>query len=386
MKRFALLFSFLAVFGMVVGQSNKVVTAFNLMKPEYNELDKAKQNIDEAAQHPKTSMEAKTWYYRGLVYYKIYQSKEEKFKNLDPDPLKQAYLSFVRAKELDTKDRFKDDLTFRLTMSASEFFNKGALEFEQKKYVQSLESFETALAVGKLPYINQVDTGAYFNAGIAADQAAQYDKAIQYYQQTIDFKYGGSDVYQFLGGVYFAKGDTAQGIEVMKKGVEAYPETSNNLMINIINYYLGKERIEEAYVFLEKALEKETNNPSLWFVYGIALEKMGNIEKAAEAYLKATEVDPKYFDGWFNLGTMYFNEGVKANDEAAAVPLDKTEEYKKAVEKADGFFKQALEPYEKAYEINNTDQGLLTGLRTIYYRFKMNEKFEEVNKKIEELK
>jgi hypothetical protein len=60
MKKLIFLLLCVAGLGNLMGQSNKVVTAFNLMKPEYNELDKAKLNIDEASVHPKTAGEAKT--------------------------------------------------------------------------------------------------------------------------------------------------------------------------------------------------------------------------------------------------------------------------------------------------------------------------------------
>lgn len=123
MKRFLFLLAGLFVFSSLIGQSNKVVTAWNLIKPEYNELDKAMQAIDEASVHSRTAGDAKTWYYRGLVYYKIYQSKDEKFKNLHPDPLKVAYESFIKAKELDTKDRWKDELRFRITQTSADYFD-----------------------------------------------------------------------------------------------------------------------------------------------------------------------------------------------------------------------------------------------------------------------
>ena len=97
MKRTALTLILILGISGVFAQSAKVVSAYNYMKPQYNELDKAKESIDQAAQHPKTSMEAKTWYYRGQVYYKLFQSTDEKFANLDDNPLLVAYKSFVKA-------------------------------------------------------------------------------------------------------------------------------------------------------------------------------------------------------------------------------------------------------------------------------------------------
>ena len=385
MKRFALLFATLLVFGIGMGQSNKVQTAYSLMKPEYNELDKAKEAIDEAAQHPKTSGEAKTWYYRGLLYYKLYQSKDEKFKNLDPNPLKVAYQSLVKAKELDVKNRYSEDLLFRLTMAASEFFNKGSAEFENKKYANALESFETAMAIGRLPYINQLDTGAFFNAAISADQAGLYDKALEYYKKSAEYNWGGSEIFYYIAEVQKAKGDTIAALDSYKAGISKYPDSSIQLYINLINYYLTQGDIEAAYTFVEKAIEKEKSNPSLWFVYGLALEKK-DLDRAVEAYSKTVELDPTYFDAYFNMGTLYFNLAVEANTEAGNVPLDDQAGYKIAVAKTDDLFHKALPYYEKAYTLKDVDQQLLTGLRQIYYRFKMNEKLDEVQKKIDNMK
>ena len=168
MKRIAIVLTLLISFTLSYGQSNKVVSAWNYMKAEYNELDKAKEAIDLACVHPKTQVQAKTWYYRGLVYHKLFNTKDEKFKNLDPNPLKEAYLAYKKAKELDTKKRYEKDILYKLAVARNEFFNKGSLEYEQKKFDASLVSFETAIEIDQLPYINQVDSTVFFNAAIAA--------------------------------------------------------------------------------------------------------------------------------------------------------------------------------------------------------------------------
>jgi tetratricopeptide (TPR) repeat protein len=385
MKKIIFLLACMVGLSAAFGQSNKVVTAFNLMKPEYNELDKAKIAIDEASVHPKTMGEAKTWYYRGLLYYKLYQAKEDKFKNLDPDPLKQAYQSFVKAKELDEKNRFEAELLFQLTRASAEYFNKGSAEFEQKKFAQSVESFETVMAIGKLPYINQLDTGSFYNAALAAEGAGLQDKAIDYYKKSIDLNYGGPDVYHYLAEVYLQKGDSASALTTYETGIAKYPEKAANLYIAMINFYLGRKDVQSAFGFVEKALEKDPTNASLWQVYGRAIEDKDK-QKAVDAYKKMIELDPKNFNGYYNVGTVYFNQGVEANDKANAIPLSDEAGYKAAVAVSDNFFKEALPYFEQAYELNKEDSELLSGLKQLYYRFKMNEKLAEVQKRIDDLK
>ncbi|MFT4981051.1 MAG: hypothetical protein ACI9UR_000898, partial [Bacteroidia bacterium] len=50
----------------VFGQKSKRTSANNYL--EYGELDNAKEAIDPTISHEKTMNEAKTWYFRGLIY------------------------------------------------------------------------------------------------------------------------------------------------------------------------------------------------------------------------------------------------------------------------------------------------------------------------------
>ncbi|MEA1878032.1 MAG: tetratricopeptide repeat protein [Bacteroidota bacterium] len=385
MKRIAIALTLILAFSVSYGQSNKVVSAWNYMKPEYNELDKAKEAIDLAAQHRKTQGQAKTWYYRGMVYHKLFQTKDEKFKNLDPNPLKEAYLSFVKAKELDVKSRYEKDIIFKLTVAGTEFFNKGSQEYEQKKFKESFESFETVLELGALPYINQVDTGAYFNAALAADGAGMYEEALQYYKKSIEYKYNGSDVYHYLATVYQAMGDTTNALVSYKEGIEAYPDDCVFLYIQLINYHLQRKELEKAAEYIPVAVEKDPENFSLWNVYGSAYEDI-DIEEAIRGYSKAIEINPDFFDPYYNIGTIYYNQAVEVNNEATSIPLEETEKYDATCAKRDDLFKQALPYYEKAYELDSEFAGVLIALKELYYRFKMTEKLDEITKKMEELK
>ncbi len=385
MKRIAFVLILILGISGTYGQSAKVVSAYNYMKPQYNELDKAKESIDQAAVHAKTSMDAKTWYYRGQIYYKLYQSNDSKFKNLDDNPLMVSYKSFKRAKELDVKNRWEKDLIFEIHRAASQLFNKGIDEYEQQKYEQSLESYETVIEIGALPYINQVDTSAYFNAALAADQAGLYDKAIGYYKKSAELNYGGSAIYKYMADIQMVNGDTVAALDSYKKGIEAFPEDNVSLYIELINFYLGKEDLEQANGFIEKALEKDVENASLWYVYGLCLEKKDN-EKALEAFIKAIELNPEYAAAFYMAGAVHYNRGYEANKVAQEIPLNDPEGYKAAVAKTDEHFRLALPYFEKAIEIESGDIETIKALKELYYRFKMNDKLEKITKMLEDLK
>lgn len=402
MKKLIFLLACVFSLGAAFGQSNKVQTAINWIKPEYLELDKAKEAIDEATVHPKTSAEAKTWFTRGQVYYKLYQTKDDRYKNLDKNPLKEAYLAFAKAKELDVTKRYEDQLLFHLTQIRADFFNKGGAEYEAKKFAQSMESFETVIAIGKLPFINQLDTGSFYNTALAAEGAAlqstnkdtisKYNsKALDYYKKSIDLNWGGPDVFHYMATIHLKQGDSTQALKCYEEGIAKYPKQTANLYIALINFYLAKKDLSTGFGYMERALELDSSNASLWQVYGNALEKRNDRTKAIEAFKKMIVIDSTNFMGFYNVGSVYFNMGVEENDKANAVPFpyktaDDEKKYNEYLKSADDKFKLALPFFEKAYVIKKDDSDLLIGLKQIYYRFKETEKLAEIQKQIDKLK
>jgi hypothetical protein len=89
MKKLIFLAILIASVGIANAQKAKVVSAYNYAKPKYNELGKAMKAIDEAKEHPKTAIEAKTWFYRGTIYQQIYQ--DTTFKDLHPNPINDLF-------------------------------------------------------------------------------------------------------------------------------------------------------------------------------------------------------------------------------------------------------------------------------------------------------
>ena len=100
-----------------------------------------------------------------------------------------------------------------------------------------------------------------------------------------------------------------------------------------------------------------------------------------EAYKESLKVDPEFFNSWFNIGALHFNNAVELYD--VANTKEDLDEYNAAKKAADAELKKAIEPMEKAFELNPDERATLETLKTIYYRLQMTEEFEEVNKKLE---
>jgi tetratricopeptide (TPR) repeat protein len=113
---------------------------------------------------------------------------------------------------------------------------------------------------------------------------------------------------------------------------------------------------------------------------------MGNEQKAIETYKKTMEVDPEFFNAYYNLGALYYNKGVQQIEVAKDVPANENARYEAELKKADQWFELALPYMEKCHSLQPDDKMVLESLKNLYYRLKNMDKYNEILEKIEKLK
>ncbi len=97
MKRITLLLLMLATVSVYAQKGSKPNLNKALNSWKEGKLDEAKTNIDLATTYEKTKDDAKTWYYRGLIYASIDTTSNEAHKALATDAYKTALESFAKA-------------------------------------------------------------------------------------------------------------------------------------------------------------------------------------------------------------------------------------------------------------------------------------------------
>lgn len=148
MKRTAILLSLslLIVFG-AYAQKNKRTSAY--MYNKNMQYDKAKEAIDEAIVHDKTINDAKTWMYRGEIYYNIAVSEDSAVNGLAEDATDIAYESLLKAKQLDVKNEFEGELTLYLINLTNLYYQKAADGFQNNDYAAAIDGFEKAFTIAE---------------------------------------------------------------------------------------------------------------------------------------------------------------------------------------------------------------------------------------------
>ena len=385
MKRTIILLTLIFAVTAVFAQKGKVTSAQNLK--DTGKLDKAFEAIEPTIdpsneKSEKTIGWPKTWEVRGEIFQAIFQSEDENIKKLSDDPLTEALYSYKKALELDEKSKFGKSIKIKLTLLTNDLTNQAVEGFNEEDYKAALKSFEQIMDINSIDIVKSdnpdaVDTVIIFNAGLAAYNSEDYDKAIKYYGEAAKHGYNGARTYSLIANSYQLNKDTIGALEILKEGFEKYP-TDNGVLTSMIQIYLDLNKTEDAMKYLEMAVAQDPTNATYHFAQGTLYEKMENEEKAIETYEKGIEADGEFFNAHYNLGALYYNKGVKQIEVANSVAPNENEKYEVELKKADIWFEKAIPYMEKCLELNSEDSMTLESLKNLYYRLKMMDKYNAI--------
>lgn len=376
MKRTAILLSLslLIVFG-AFAQKNKRTSAY--MYNKNMQYDKAKEAIDEAIVHEKTINDAKTWMYRGEIYYNIAVSEDPTVSGLAENATEVAYESLLKAKQLDVKNEFEGELTLYLINLTNLYYKKAADGFQDNDYAAAIDGFEKAFTIAEAD--GRFDTIAAFNIGMAGVLAEKPEVAAEYLQKCVDVDFDDPRVFMFYNRSAKQLGDTVRALEIISLGREKYPEDLS-LLLEEAQIYLEKNETEKLLASLQKAVIADPENANLYFLIGKSQDDLGDKVAAEENYKKAAEFNPEFFEAYYNIGAIYVNTASEFQAEANDLPLNEVKKYNALTELANAELEKAVPYLEKALEINPEDVPTLTALKEAYARLKMNDKLQELNK------
>jgi len=363
------------VVGLIFGsnlqaQKSKVLSAFNyertyLQSEDCSQLARAVEAIEMALTDEKSAEWAKTWFYRGNIYFNVYISSNDECRGISEPALDIAYTSYMKAIELDVKNQFLKDIEPKIAVIANYFLQKGANNFNVKKYEEALVDFERAIVVAS--YFKKTDTTALYNAALVSEKLKNYGKASHYYEGLIDIGYEDPRIYHFLAEAYYQLGDSIKGFQSVKAGRIAYP-SNEDLIIDELNYYLFNDESDLALKNIDKALTSMPDNSELYFAKGTLLDKVKDFSGAESAYLKSLEINPENFNSSYNLGALYFNRGVEFVEKANTYSESQNVEFKAAEAQAVENFDKALPYLEKANLLDPHDRATMKSLKNLYSR------------------
>ena len=288
------------------------------------------------------------------------------------DALAGALEAYVKAYEVDAKKTKEKDIKAGIQSIVQKYFMDGMNQYSLGNYNKAGELLGKAAAASETAPYSVVDTTALYNAGYIYWAAGDNETAKTYFEKCLanDYYYENGEVFAKLGDVYFKLQDKAKGVEILESGFVKFPQ-SQSILIGLINYYLESgENTDRLFELIGEAKKNEPGNVSLYYVEGNIHKQLGNFEKALAAYKECAVVDPNYDFGYHGQGSLYYDKAVEISEQAQNEFDDA--KYNALVKEYEQLLLDAIEPFEKAFEVSKNDMVKLNAaeyLKNIYYRF-----------------
>lgn len=417
--------------------------------PAEGGIQNVKYIIGEPDKIEKTGEKTETWVYPHKKLYMKNGALEswEETDYIDKNALEKSAEAYIKAKELDDKERFinRSSTKTEVMMVRNALMNKGVEHYSDKEYEKAYDLFINAGELGQFPKDEKVDTAfhemqPYYYAAVVASEAEMFDKSRKLFKKCVENNYNGDMAYHNLAETYLLQEDSITYIKKIKEGFDKYPE-SEQLVIDMINYYMVKDEPDQVIKYIDIALKKNPDNPSLYSAkatvydnqhtdlineYKALKDKAHEAKKEAfrnrfdeakkkaaekkrhdalatakklkteadkafnnalEQYKLAIEKDPKFFNPVYNMARLHYKtyEEMMFESEYAYKVNKDAEAEKKYKELAKDTLKKAIQVFEQALEIKPNDRKTIELLSSIYFKLQNYDKADEYKEKLNSL-
>jgi len=375
---------------IISAQKHNIVNASIALRNE--EYVDAKKYIDEAYETESTSNDAKMWNYRSQIYLQIALKQAD----LDENAVFKATEAHLKCLQTDKKGRVivrkwtaKEDVLAGIVQCGYKLFNKAIEEYNSGNYKSSLKHYSTIFEIIPFDTEDQLKRGnitretILYNSFFSSKKMKNNVKSKELLQELIDINFNDPAIFVHMSSILIEEGKTVKALEYLALGRESFEE-DQGLINTEINLYIQLGRTSELIGKLGEAIALDEENELLYFNRGTIYDQEGDINNAEKDYLTALELNPSAFGANYNLGALYFNQGVETKNKANATSNNSL--YKKLNNDADAVFSKALPYLETAHNLNADDKNTLLSLKQLYYLNGDYAKSEEMKKLIAELK
>ncbi len=391
---------FLFVSVLLSAQTKALKEANSLLKA--NKISDAEKAIDAILTDSASKDLPEAWNLAGQIQRRIHETENQKaylHKKYDTLLLYNSSLRmakyFMKCDDLaqipDSKGKIKNK--FRKANSQyvyeerSNLINGGyyymALEKEADRR-KAIDFFDTYIESGLHPILESYYTAAkdtlipnvaYF-ACLTALKVNDYELVSKYASYALNSNEYAQYAMELISTAFLQQGDSIKFLESLKEGIQKYPE-DRFFFANIVDFYLKKDRIEEAMAVTNEVLSQNPNNAYNLYVKGYLFQNQEKYDEAIDTYNQAISIDSVYAEAYSGIGLVYC---IKAQDYSTQASTDiNSSEYQKDQETLRSFYMKAKDAYEKARQLRPDQKELwLNGLYRVYYNLNMGEEFNEI--------
>ena len=233
--------------------------------------------------------------------------------------------------------------------SAKIFYDKSIVAFDEATLLQP----DSADNYKNLAFV-------YLSSGRNEEAIEPLQSLVKLNQELDGYKYLG-DIYYTMGleksSAYAINGNTQDSVDadenfnksiaVLEEGTKLYPN-EGDMLKTLSAAYVEVGKVDVALSSFKALVEKDPQNKTYRYNYGVLLLQTEEFPAAEEQFLKALEIDPDYDNAAYNLGVTYVSLGKQLKQLE-----EETEEYSdEDIEK----FRSAL-PYIERISKEEPDDG-----------------------------
>lgn len=394
MKKLILSLALVGIAATVAFGQKKVVRSAERNLRRGN-IEEAYSDIKNAVKDEDTGSESDTYFIKGKIETQLFEadsSNTEETVSLGREA-ESSFMTTFEMEDMDStskvsKDLFKEVVpelpanlqgegVYRLKNAS---LNKGSERYEADDMEQAFEFFSLAAD------LDPKDTSTVFNAGYTANMIGNTEAAKKYFTHLLDIdEYNKLNAYYFLIQIASAEEkDPEEAYRLATEARELYPE-DKGLAEFEIQLLLQLDKMDEAMVSIEKALENDPDNPAIRLRYGYLKESSGDMEGALEEYKRTVEADPDFFEGNYYAGAIYLDKARNIITEVNNLSDEEWEEKSDAMlAEADGLYEEALPYFTKASELQPDNTDIMQILFQIHTRLQNEAKAEEYDQMLTE--
>jgi len=174
---------------------------------------------------------------------------------------------------------------------------------------QQGKALEAALAEYRAAQLATADRAeAHLNLGTLDLEMGELAQAEQEYLTALRLNPRFPPIYANLADLYRRQGRDLEGERSLRRGLAAAP-TDPGLHQALGLWFVRQKRLPEALVFLARAAELGPDQPHFGYVYAVALQSAGQVDRALEVLRKIHRVHPRDSEVLLALVTMSRDRG-----------------------------------------------------------------------------
>lgn len=293
----------------------------------------------------------------------------EPTKNVGDSLLPVAFEAFSKAYEMDkgTEKSVKDGIT----NIAKAYRTKGDNLYSLRKYANAAAAYKSAYEAQLHPSVNFTDTTLMYNSGLLYVFGNKFKegKAALEAAKKAGYEAKG-DVYYYIFHCQLNTKDYKGAKETLNAAITKYPDNEKIIEGYTTLYSTTGEDPQEVITLIEGAVAKDPKNPVMWSGLGVLYHKLGNMDKAVDAFQHAADLTPTDYNTIFNIGLLYILKGDTMNSELNKKTGLSAKDYNAGQDSINDVYYKSIVPLEKALAIKPGDKASIEYLKGVCFRLR----------------